>query len=103
MAIPIDIDKCLSECKEAGIDVSGYDEIFCFCGCHADGFDLIHCIPCCQLCYKKYIDMNGDLDVSRLKVLLSDYEEKIKIKKEKDERRELHKAYRESLKRGSRK
>jgi hypothetical protein len=31
---------------------------YCNCPCHYDGIILKHCVPCCDLVYKKYIRFN---------------------------------------------
>jgi len=33
---------------------------FCTCGCHKEGFNLMHCMPCCDRCGEKYLDANGN-------------------------------------------
>ena len=39
---------------------------YCECGCHMDGFNLMHIIACCDLCYDKYIDVEGKIDMARV-------------------------------------
>lgn len=39
----------------------------CTCECHKkDGHKVIHSFACCNLCYEKYIDINGNIDINRL-------------------------------------
>ena len=39
---------------------------YCECGCHMDGFNLMHFMSCCDLCYNKYIDAEGNIDMERV-------------------------------------
>jgi len=51
----------------------------CMCSCHQDGAEVMHCIACCELCYDKYIDKDGNLDIIRFNKLS---EEAIQRRKE---------------------
>ena len=33
--------------------------------CHRDGFLIMHCMPCCEYTYEKYIDKDGNIDMER--------------------------------------
>ena len=37
----------------------------CSCLCHRDGFELMHCMPCCDFTYQKYISKDGTIDEER--------------------------------------
>ncbi len=37
----------------------------CTCECHQDGMKVLHCQPCCSVCYQKFIDKNGKVDLIR--------------------------------------
>ncbi len=39
----------------------------CLCECHKDGSGLMHCFPCCTLCYARYINEDGTIDDERLR------------------------------------
>ena len=34
----------------------------CTCWCHNEGMEVLHCMPCCDLTYEKYID-KGKVDM----------------------------------------
>jgi hypothetical protein len=51
----------------------------CMCSCHQDGLKVMHCFACCELCYDKYIDKDGNLDIIRFNKLS---EEAIQRRKE---------------------
>lgn len=36
------------------------NEKMCMCGCHKIGSCMLHCFPCCDLSYVKYIDKDGN-------------------------------------------
>ena len=36
----------------------------CLCECHQIGSSIMHDFPCCNYCYEKYIDKDGDVDLS---------------------------------------
>jgi hypothetical protein len=38
----------------------------CKCGCHIKGVVMMHCMPCCDLTYEKYINTDGSLDEDAL-------------------------------------
>jgi len=38
-------------------------EEICTCECHQIGTCIIHCFPCCELCYEKYI-ADGKIDMN---------------------------------------
>lgn len=42
------------------------DEELCDCDCHEKGTMIMHCFPCCDLCYEKYINEDGTLDIAAL-------------------------------------
>jgi hypothetical protein len=42
----------------------------CTCGCHKDGEQILHNIPCCDLVYYKYIDKDGNIDLIRFNDVL---------------------------------
>lgn len=44
----------------------------CGCSCHQDGQQVIHCMPCCDLCYDKFIYEDGSVDYDRLKMHADD-------------------------------
>jgi len=37
----------------------------CECGCHKENNSVLHCIPCCSMCYEKYIDSQGNLNITK--------------------------------------
>jgi len=37
----------------------------CTCLCHVDGQSVTHMFDCCELCYSKYIDKDGNIDINR--------------------------------------
>lgn len=37
----------------------------CECDCHKDGMLVMHCAPCCNLTYEKYISRDGEVDIVR--------------------------------------
>jgi hypothetical protein len=46
----------------------------CHCECHQDGRVVMHCCPCCNLTYEKYISAeNGKINLDRYKKLLKNY------------------------------
>lgn len=44
----------------------------CSCACHKVGLHVRHCIPCCNVCYKKYI-VDGKLDEVMLDIALEEH------------------------------
>ena len=38
------------------------DKEICDCECHVKGTIIMHCFPCCELCYEKYINEDGTID-----------------------------------------
>lgn len=38
-------------------------EIICRCSCYEIGSNVLHFFPCCNLCYAKYIEANGDINM----------------------------------------
>ena len=43
------------EIKTNNIDI-------CECECHTKGLSVMHCVPCCEFTYGKYIDNEGEID-----------------------------------------
>ena len=41
----------------------------CDCECHIKGKHIMHCFPCCEHCYEKYINEDYTLDVESFKKL----------------------------------
>lgn len=35
----------------------------CTCMCHKKGVDMLHCVACCPLCYAKYLNEDGSVDI----------------------------------------
>lgn len=44
----------------------------CMCDCHWDGKGVLHCFPCCDLCYQKFISKDGVVDQLRLNKLIQE-------------------------------
>lgn len=44
----------------------------CTCCCHADGLTVLHCFPCCDLCYEKFVLGGGEVDADRLARLIEE-------------------------------
>jgi len=42
----------------------------CKCPCHKEGVSLMHCFPCCNLCYRTYLDKDGNVNEEQLKAEL---------------------------------
>ena len=38
------------------------DHHICECMCHNEGMEMLHCMPCCDLTYEKYI-VDGKVDM----------------------------------------
>lgn len=41
----------------------------CACQCHHEGLSVMHCVPCCNLTYDKYI-VDGKVDYDKLEIAL---------------------------------
>jgi hypothetical protein len=37
----------------------------CDCECHIEGQSILHCAPCCDLTYEKYITPDGVIDIPK--------------------------------------
>jgi len=37
----------------------------CTCECHQEDMDVMHCCPCCDLTYIKYISPNGKIQINK--------------------------------------
>lgn len=49
----------------------------CTCMCHNEGMEVLHCMPCCDLTYEKYM-VDGKVDIvkwTELKQKLRDNED----------------------------
>lgn len=47
----------------------------CDCDCHRQDMRVMHCFPCCGICYKRYITPEGKADIDLLnKALEQTYE-----------------------------
>jgi len=46
---------------------------WCECDCHKDGEDTLHFMECCDVCYKKYINVDGTVDMARLRKAVDEH------------------------------
>jgi len=37
----------------------------CTCDCHKEGISIMHCFPCCDYTYVKYIKEDGTIDFTK--------------------------------------
>ncbi len=37
----------------------------CHCECHNEELSVMHCVPCCDLCYAKYLTKDGKLQADK--------------------------------------
>lgn len=44
----------------------------CKCICHQEGVDILHCSPCCNYTYQKYIDKDGKIDINKYNKLINE-------------------------------
>ncbi len=54
------------------INVCAMDKI-CTCMCHREGVSVMHYMPCCKYTYEKYIDKNGNIDMSKYNAIVKAY------------------------------
>jgi hypothetical protein len=43
----------------------------CDCMCHTIGMGVMHCFPCCSLCYEQYLNNDGTINDQALEKVLS--------------------------------
>ena len=55
----------------------------CDCTCHKEGYSVMHCVACCDLCYVTYLTKDGKIIPEILQPLLdkSRLEKVIEVKK----------------------
>lgn len=53
----------------AWFDLDQLKEKICSCECHIKGNNTMHCFPCCDLTYFKYINEDGTIDYDKLNKL----------------------------------
>lgn len=46
------------------------DKEICNCECHTNGMMVMHCFPCCEYCYEKYINEDGTLNEEKYQKLI---------------------------------
>lgn len=63
---------------------------WCECACHQDGVRLMHFMQCCDMCYAKFITVDGQIDQSRLDALIADRQKDRQSRLEKERLREEH-------------
>jgi hypothetical protein len=44
------------------LDLEEYIKDPCMCSCHIYGTKIMHCMACCFLCYKKYINVDPPVE-----------------------------------------
>lgn len=44
--------------------------------CHRESFSIMHCMPCCNYTYQKYIDKDGNIDKDKYDKIVKAYEER---------------------------
>ena len=45
-------------------------EDYCTCMCHMEGYQVMHCMPCCSLTYETFLNGDGTLQVEKYEALL---------------------------------
>jgi hypothetical protein len=52
------------------------EDKICTCICHKEGYNVMHCMPCCKYTYEKYIKSNGEIDMDKYKNIVKTYKNK---------------------------
>ena len=65
----IEISKVKEIVLNFKIENLNEDEV-CKCECHKLGITCMHFMPCCNLCYKKYINKDGNINKEFYKKVL---------------------------------